>query len=132
MRVARVDAGDTRAPDEPAYFNGPVRFQDLHRTKRSGGIELVAVFFQPGVRTRPHIHATDQLLQVMSGEGVVATERERRLVRAGDIVVIEAGQWHWHGATPSSAMCHVAARPVGPTDWAAPLRDWDTYMEGAR
>jgi hypothetical protein len=29
-------------------------------------------------------------------------------------------------------MCHISARPVGPTDWSAPLQDWETYMQGVR
>jgi quercetin dioxygenase-like cupin family protein len=132
MRIVRLQSDQARAPKNPEYFSGTVRQQHLNSTTEPGGIDLVAVFFEPGARTRPHIHATDQALHVVEGEGVVATEQERRLIRTGDIVIIRAGQWHWHGATSTSAMCHLSARPVGPTDWSVPLQDWETYMQGVR
>ncbi|HLW60994.1 MAG TPA: cupin domain-containing protein [bacterium] len=132
MHIVRVQAARAHPPGSPENFSGTARFQDLHATKDARGIDMVAVFFAPGARTRPHVHKTYQALHIVEGEGIVATEQERRLIRPGDIVVIPAGQWHWHGATPTSAMCHISTRPVGPTDWSVPLRDWDTYAEGAR
>ncbi len=132
MHITRVESDRARPTDTPQNFSGRVRMQRIQQTKEAGGLDLVAVFFEPGARTRPHVHATDQYLHVVEGEGVVATEGERRLIRAGDVVVIPAGQWHWHGATATSAMCHVSARPGGPTDWSAPPRDWETYMQGVR
>jgi quercetin dioxygenase-like cupin family protein len=132
MQIVRVASEQAHAPANPEYFSGTVRQQRLHPSKEPGGIDLVAVFFEPGARTRPHIHSTDQALHVVDGEGVVAIDQERWLIRTGDIVIIRAGQWHWHGATPTSSMCHISARPVGPTDWSAPSRDWETYMQGVR
>jgi quercetin dioxygenase-like cupin family protein len=87
------------------------------------------VFFDPGARTIPHTHATDQLLHVIEGEGIVATETDRRIYRAGGMAVIPAGEWHWNGATPASSTCHLS----GPSVWApeVPMRDWDTYIAGA-
>lgn len=132
MQIFRVESGQARPQRNPENFSGTVRGQELQRANEPGAIDLIAVFFEPGARTRPHVHATDQALHVIQGEGIVATEQERRLIRAEDIVVIPRGQWHWHGATPTSAMCHVSARAAGPTDWTVPVRDWVTYMEGAR
>lgn len=96
------------------------------------GVDLVAVFFNPGARTRPHVHESEQVLYVIEGEGVVATERERRIIRPGDIIVVQAREWHWHGATATAAMGHLSMRPAGATDFEVPLRDWASYMEGAR
>lgn len=132
MDIARVESNRARPTDTPENFSGRVRMQRFKQSKEASGLDVVAVFFEPGARTRPHIHATDQLLTVVDGEGIVATENERRRIRTGDIIVIPAGQWHWHGATAASAMCHISARPGGPTDWSAPLRDWETYMQGVR
>ena len=132
MQLVRVDAERARPTDTPQNFSGRVRMQRITQTAEAGGLDVVAVFFDAGARTRPHIHATDQVLQVVLGEGVVATENERRLIRTGDVVVIPAGQWHWHGATATSTMCHISARPGGATNWSAPVRDWETYMQGAR
>jgi uncharacterized cupin superfamily protein len=68
----------------------------------------------------------DQVLQV------VATEDEKRVIRAGDWVVVPAGIWHWHGATSDTAMCHISIKQPGDTDWTVDRKDFDTYMEGAR
>ena len=132
MQIVRVDAERAQPTDTPQNFSGRVRMQRIQQSKETGSLDTVAVFFDAGARTRPHVHATDQCLQVIQGEGIVATETERRLIRPGDVVLIPAGQWHWHGATATSAMCHISARPGGPTDWSAPARDWETYMQGAR
>lgn len=132
MHIVSVESERAHPTDTPENFSGRVRMQRIQQTKEARSLDLVAVFFEAGARTRPHVHATDQFLHVVDGEGIVATENERRLIRRGDIILIRAGEWHWHGATATSPMCHVSARPGGPTDWSAPLRDWETYMQGVR
>lgn len=132
MQIVRLERGQARPTDTPQYFGGSVHMQRLRQAANPTMIDMVAVFFDPGARTRPHVHASDQVLHVVEGEGIVATERERRLIRRGDVVIVPAGEWHWHGATRTSPMCHLSTRPAGPTDWTVPARDWDTYMEGAR
>jgi quercetin dioxygenase-like cupin family protein len=105
--------------------------QFLNEADTEGGTELIVVWFEPGSRTKPHVHPVDQTLQVIEGEGVVDVEGERRIIRAGDWVIVPAGVWHWHGATPDSAMCHISIKQPGETDWSSEWRDFDTYMEGA-
>ncbi|MDQ7844707.1 MAG: cupin domain-containing protein, partial [Armatimonadota bacterium] len=102
-------------PDRPEYFSGRVRLHHLVRPTDPGRVELIGVFFEPGARTIPHVHSTDQALYVLEGEGIVATEHERRIIRPGDVAVIPAHTWHWHGATRTSAMLHLSMRPAGPT-----------------
>lgn len=116
----------------PEWFSGPVHVQELNDAAEAPGLEILAVFFDAGARTIPHTHSTDQLLYFLEGEGVVGTEAERRLHRAGGMSVIPAGEWHWHGATPNAAMCHLSIRPGGPSVWApeVPMGDWETYMDG--
>jgi quercetin dioxygenase-like cupin family protein len=118
----------------PEWFSGPVWIQELNEAAEATGIELFAVFFDPGARTLPHTHSTDQLLHFVSGEGVVGTEHDRVRFRAGGTALIPANEWHWHGATPTSSACHLSIRPGGSSSWAPdiPMRDWDTYMEGVR
>jgi quercetin dioxygenase-like cupin family protein len=132
MHIVMVDASRARPREGARNFSGSVRFQRLYEPAGVDGLDLIAVFFEPGARTRPHVHSADQMLHVVEGEGIVATDRERRLIRGGDIVIIPAGQWHWHGATPTSTMCHISARSGGSTDWSVPLRDWEMYAEGTR
>lgn len=132
MEIVRAQRTQARPTDTPQNFGGMVHMQRMRQAADATMVDLVAVFFDAGARTRPHVHASDQILYVVEGQGIVATERERRLIRPGDIVIVPAGEWHWHGATDASAMCHLSTRPAGATDWNAPVRDWDTYMEGAR
>ena len=88
-----------------------------------------AVHFEAGARTRPHRHAQGQHLVVVSGVGVVADETQVRVVRAGDVVSSPPGAWHWHGATPTSAMSHVTVEDPG-LDLDVEQRDWaDVYTQ---
>jgi len=131
MRIARIDRAQARPPAHPEWFPGTVLHQLLNDPADAGGVEAIAVWFEPGSRTRPHVHELDQILQVIKGEGVVATEAEKRLIRAGDWVVVPGGIWHRHGATPESALCHVSIKQPGETDWTVPWGDFDAYMAGA-
>jgi quercetin dioxygenase-like cupin family protein len=131
MRVLQVDRSKANPPTNPEWFPGTVHQHWMNEPNTAVGIELIAVFFEAGSRTRPHAHEADQVLQVVEGEGIVATESEKRIIRPGDWVIIPAGAWHWHGATPDFAMCHISIKQPAHTDWASPWGDWDTYMEGA-
>lgn len=99
----------------------------LRRPAEAGAAELIAVFFDAGARTIPHIHAEDQVLYFVEGEGTVTTEHERGVVRAGEIAVIPGGSWHWHGATKTTATCHISIKAVGPTNWDVPKKNWADY-----
>ena len=86
-----------------------------------------AVHFEAGARTRPHRHTQGQHIVVVSGVGVVADETQVRVVVAGDVVSSPPGAWHWHGATPTSAMSHVTVEDPG-LDLDVEQRDWaDAY-----
>ncbi|MDQ7800601.1 MAG: cupin domain-containing protein [Armatimonadota bacterium] len=127
MLLLKPERGKAGAPERPQDFAGPVWMQALRRTDQPGAVEVVAVFFEEGARTRPHVHSTDQVLVFLEGEGVVATETERRVVQAGEVVWVPAGTWHWHGANKGRSCCHLSIKPPGPTDWNAPLRDWEDW-----
>ncbi|MBI2123359.1 MAG: endonuclease/exonuclease/phosphatase family protein [Armatimonadetes bacterium] len=58
---------------------------------------------------------------------VLHSEPERRAFRAGEIAVIPGGTWHWHGATKTSATCHISIKAVGATDWEVPRKNWEDY-----
>lgn len=71
-----------------------------------GSVGMVA--FMPGARTAWHAHAGGQLLIVSEGRGWVQEEgKSRREIKAGDVVWIEPGIKHWHGATRDSRMSHI-------------------------
>jgi quercetin dioxygenase-like cupin family protein len=132
MRIGRPNRSAAVPPEVPDWFPGTVLQQRLITPEVENGVGVMAVWFEPGSRTRPHTHSVDQTLHVMEGVGIVATETDKRIIRAGDTVVIAAGVWHWHGALPDEAMMHLSIKPYGPPDdWTAPWKNWDTYADGA-
>ncbi len=113
--------------DTGRSFEGNVRKQMLVSKGESEELELLVVHFSAGARTRPHIHAKDQVLHFIQGRGIVATETEKTFFSAGDIVTVPGGTWHWHGATRTEAMSHVSIRQPGGTDWDVDLKNWGEY-----
>ena len=93
----------------PDYFTGSVRIDPLfsaHEPARASG---AYVTFEPGARTAWHKHPFGQTLIVTAGRGLV----QRRggpieEIGPGDVVWIPPDEEHWHGATPSSALTHIA------------------------
>ncbi len=127
MIVMRVDRALSHPVEQPELFQGQVRMQPLYRPDRDDGeSELVAVFFDAGARTKPHVHDTDQVLQVVSGSCVVVIEEERREVGPGDFVQVPRGAWHWHGSSGAGPACHISIKLPGRTDWGASLRGWES------
>ncbi len=128
MRITRIDQnGATPTAQDPVrrtWFDGPVSMQRLVGQEQSGEVEVLAVFFGAGGRTRPHIHPHDQVLQIVEGRGIVATETEKHYVTVGDVITIPAGVWHWHGATRDAAMCHIATQQPGTTNWDVEEKNW--------
>jgi quercetin dioxygenase-like cupin family protein len=94
------------------------------------GLECFAVHFDAGAHTRPHTHATDQVLCFVRGSGFVwMAGEERQPVEEGSIVTVPAGVLHMHGATEDEAICHLAVRAPGPTDWSPPVPDeWQSFV----
>jgi quercetin dioxygenase-like cupin family protein len=89
----------------------------------AGEVVLTSVTFPPGVRTHWHHHDGGQLLLVVAGRGWVGSREEGRLsVGAGDVVWTPPGQDHWHGATDTSALTHLAVT-LGSTEWSATTPD---------
>ncbi|CAN7343644.1 (R)-mandelonitrile lyase [Mesorhizobium sp. LjNodule214] len=91
------------------YFTGHVvvvpLFPATEFTHGTGG----HVTFAPGARTAWHTHPAGQTLMVTSGKGWVQEEgRERHEIKAGDVVWFPAGVKHWHGATDTTGMSHIA------------------------
>lgn len=74
-------------------------------TRASTGL----VNFAPGARTVWHTHPAGQMLIVTAGQGWVQEEgKDKRVINPGDVVWIAAGVKHWHGATATSPMAHIA------------------------
>ena len=78
---------------------------------RRSGISIVN--FGKGVRNKFHMHDGDQLLMISAGKGMVATEKEKKVVTVGDMVLFPAGEKHWHGATKDSEFSHIVITKAG-------------------
>jgi quercetin dioxygenase-like cupin family protein len=83
----------------------------------------MAVHFHAGARTVPHTHHQGQHLIIADGVGVVGDEGGVHVVRTGDVISSPPGAWHWHGATPSTAMTHVTVETPGDFDLDVERRD---------
>jgi quercetin dioxygenase-like cupin family protein len=92
-----------------SYFTGQVRIDPLITPPEPARVAMALVTFEPGARTAWHTHPLGQTLIVTAGCG-----RAQRAggaieeIRAGDVVWFAPGEKHWHGASPSTAMSHIA------------------------
>lgn len=87
---------------------GDVASQALVGELDAAQLRVTSVSFREGARNLPHRHSCDQVLVITDGFGVIATEYETREVSNGDVVVIPAGELHWHGALPGHSMTHLS------------------------
>jgi quercetin dioxygenase-like cupin family protein len=93
----------------PEYFTGAVRVDPLFQPKSPGRAAGSRVTFEPGARTAWHTHPFGQALIVISGRGLAQSwGGPIEEIRPGDVVLIAPGEKHWHGATPTTAVTHIA------------------------
>ncbi len=111
-------------PAEPAvgslFTGNPVTRQAVFQPGDSRSFNFGVVSFSAGSRNKFHTHTSDQLLIVTEGTGTVATAHEQRTVTVGDVILISAGEEHWHGAPmtprwPTLPSPPKAARPPRPS-----------------
>jgi quercetin dioxygenase-like cupin family protein len=105
----------TRAGSQPSmkgpsdWFSGTVRIDPLFQPKEPARAAAASVTFEPGARTAWHTHPLGQTLIVTAGVGWVQREGGAvEEIRPGDIVWFPPGLKHWHGATATTAMTHLA------------------------
>ena len=91
------------------WFTGTTRIDPLFAAKESARAAAALVTFEPGARTAWHTHPLGQTLIVTSGLGWVQGEGGPvQEIGPGDVIWFPPGLKHWHGATPSTAMSHIA------------------------
>jgi quercetin dioxygenase-like cupin family protein len=105
----------TRAGSQPSskgsaeYFTGAIRIDPLFPAREPGRVSGGSVTFEPGARTAWHTHPLGQTLIVTAGVGWVQREGGPiEEVRPGDVIWFPPGLRHWHGATPTTALTHIA------------------------
>ncbi len=108
MKITR--AGQTPSTAGPAdWFTGTVRIDPLFAAEAPGRAVGAHVTFEPGARTAWHTHPAGQTLIVTFGRGRVQREGGPvEEIRQSDVVWFPAGEKHWHGAAPDTAMSHIA------------------------
>jgi len=109
------------------FFTGAVRVDPLHEAPEPARVRSACVTFEPGARTAWHTHPLGQTLVVTAGCGWTQCWGEpRQEIRAGDVVWCPPGKKHWHGATPTTAMTHIAIQEAlngKMVDWMEPVSD---------
>lgn len=96
-----------RGPDRAYTGVGIAEF--LFQANDASPLTAAEISFEPGARTAWHNHPAGQYLIVTAGVGwVQARGEEKRVVRAGDVVWTPPGVFHWHGATATQGMRHLA------------------------
>jgi quercetin dioxygenase-like cupin family protein len=115
------------------YFTGTVRIDPLFQAKDPARTSGASVTFEPGARTAWHTHPLGQTLIVTAGCGRVQRwGGPVEEIRPGDVVSILPGEKHWHGASPTTAMTHIAIQEYldgKAADWMEQVSD-EKYRAG--
>ena len=132
MKITRNGTNPSQ-PGPADYFTGTVRFDTPFDAEAPGRVGGITVTFEPGARTAWHTHPLGQTLIVTSGVGWACIEGEdREEIRPGDVIWFPPGVRHWHGATDTTAMTHIAIAENengSRVTWMEHVAD-DDYLKG--
>ena len=134
MEIKRIDSQPTsKGPAE--WFTGSVRIQPMFESPEPARARGASVTFEPGARTAWHTHPLGQTLIVTSGLGWAQRESGPiEEIRPGDVVWFAPNEKHWHGATPTKAMTHIAIQEALDSrvvDWMEHVTDKE-YLSGTQ
>jgi quercetin dioxygenase-like cupin family protein len=107
MQITKSSVDTVRGPGD--WFTGAVFIDAVAAPTDTSRVSASSVHFTPGARTAWHTHPNGQTIFVLEGVGFA----QRRggpveVIRPGDRVFFEPGEEHWHGATPTRFMAHLA------------------------
>ena len=131
MEIRRIGSQPSaKGPDD--WFTGTVRIDHLFQTKPPARAAGASVTFEPGARTSWHTHPLGQTLVVTTGCGWVQREGGPvEEIHPGDVVLFTPGEKHWHGASPTTAMSHIAIQESldgKVVDWMEKVTDEQYHM----
>lgn len=108
MEITKIGSQPSaKGPED--WFTGMVRIDPLFQANDARRAAASGVTFEPGARTAWHTHPLGQTLIVTAGCGWVQREGGSiEEIYPGDVVWFEPNEKHWHGATPTTAMTHIA------------------------
>ena len=110
MQIHRAGSKPSR-PGPADWFTGTVRIDTPFQGEDPARLQGATVTFEPGARTAWHTHPMGQTLLILSGFGRVQREGGPvEEIRPGDTVWFAVGEKHWHGASPETAMSHIAVQ----------------------
>ena len=123
----------TKGPSD--YFTGSVRIDPLFTAPSPARTACASVTFEPGARTAWHTHPLGQVLIVTAGCGWTQCQGEAVVeIRAGDVIWCPPNHRHWHGATPSTSMTHIAIQEAldgKVVNWMEKVTD-EQYLAGPK
>ena len=134
MEIKRVGV-QASAKGSSDWFTGAVRVDLLFQAPAPARAACALVTFEPGARTAWHTHPLGQTLIIMSGCGWAQREGGPiEEARPGDVVWFPPGEKHWHGASPTVAMTHIAIQEQldgKAAHWLEQVSD-EQYRKGPR
>lgn len=122
-------------PGPADWFTGEVYIEGMMHAPQPNPsrVGVAVVRFEPGARTNWHNHPLGQILYVTEGVGWTQCEGGPKTeIRPGDFIWCNCGRRHWHGATATSGMTHVAVNEAlngSPVDWFEAVTDEDYLAE---
>lgn len=128
MSSIQRNGSQTSIQGAAEHFTGSARVEPLFKTPGPAGVSGASVTFEPGARSNWHTHPCGQTLLVTAGLGWTQCEGEPKLeIRPGDVVTCPPGTKHWHGATPTTPLTHIAIQQPDAdgkvVDWLEPVSD---------
>ena len=132
MKITRNGVETARGPSD--WFTGAVYIDSVAAPSGASRVSASSVHFTPGARTAWHTHPNGQTIFVLEGLGRCQTRGGPvEVIRPGDRVFFEAGEEHWHGASPARLMTHIAIVQVDdegiPAAWGEHVTD-EEYTAG--
>lgn len=133
MDITRAESRPS-AKANPDWFTGAVRIDSLFQSAAPARAAGAIVTFESRARTSWHTHPLGQTLIVTSGVGRAQREGGPiETIRAGDVIWFAPGEKHWHGASATTAMTHIAIQEAvngSVVDWLEKVSD-EQYGAGA-
>ncbi|SEP94482.1 Cupin domain protein [Faunimonas pinastri] len=127
MKITRNASSPSMPGPTPGHFTGSVRIDNMVRGEEPSRVSTSSVTFAPGSRTVWHTHPAGQTIIVTAGRGWAQREGGAiEEINPGDTVFFAAGEKHWHGATATTGMTHIAVTEFSDgknVDWLEPVDD---------
>ena len=130
MQIIKSGSRPTRKASSE-YFTGNVWQDPIIEADEPARVRALRVSFEPEARTAWHTHPLGQTLHVINGVGLIGLRNEApQLIKAGDTVWIPPDEEHWHGASATNSMTHIAIQEAldgSVADWLDKVSD-DQYQ----